>query len=47
MLKNRLGITTPDDIDGAELVLLEKLYHFVFEDHFPANQPLSLDLIRA
>ncbi|WP_042860937.1 Fic family protein [Dickeya sp. NCPPB 3274] len=47
VLKNRLGITNPDEIDGAELVLLEKLYHFVFEDHFPADQQLSVDLIRA
>jgi cell filamentation protein len=35
VLANKLGISDAHDIDDAELVLLEQLYHAVFEQHFP------------
>lgn len=38
VLANKLGISTPEEIDGAELVLLEKLYRSVFEEQFPNGQ---------
>jgi len=30
VLENKLGITRAEEMDGAELVLLEQLYHTVF-----------------
>ncbi|HHQ6627623.1 TPA: Fic/DOC family protein [Serratia fonticola] len=38
VLANKLGIADPDEIDDAELVLLEQLYRSVFEEHFPLGQ---------
>lgn len=38
VLANKEGITASDEMDSAELVLLEKLYFSVFEDHFPAGK---------
>ncbi|AKJ41613.1 Fic/DOC family protein [Pragia fontium] len=38
VLANKLGISNSDEIDDAELVLLEQLYQFIFEDHFPLEQ---------
>ncbi len=35
VLANKLGISNPDEIDGAELVLLEKFYQTIFEEQFP------------
>lgn len=35
VLANNLGIATPDEMDEAELVLLEQLYQSVFEEQFP------------
>lgn len=46
VLANKLGIASSDEIDEAELVLLEKLYHSVFEEHFPHGQ-LSLSLLKS
>lgn len=38
ILANKLGITHSDEMDEAELVLLEQLYRFVFEEQFPSGQ---------
>lgn len=35
VLANKLGLATSDEIDEAELVLLEQLYQSVFEEQFP------------
>ena len=35
VLANKLGIATSDEMDEAELVLLEQLYQSVFEEQFP------------
>jgi len=45
VLANKLGITVTHEIDDAELVLLERLYHSVFEDHFPTGQ-LTIKIIK-
>ncbi|MFT4272538.1 MAG: Fic family protein [Pantoea sp.] len=45
VLANKLGITAPDEIDGAELVLLEQLYRFIFEQHFPL-QPVTVAMLK-
>ncbi|KFK96741.1 MULTISPECIES: Fic family protein [unclassified Serratia (in: enterobacteria)] len=45
VLANRLGISNPDEIDGAELVLLEKLYQAVFEEQFPQG-PITVSMIK-
>lgn len=37
VLANKLAISDADEIDGAELVLLEQLYRSVFEEHFPQH----------
>ncbi|MHA7847369.1 Fic/DOC family protein [Serratia sp. D1N4] len=46
VLANKLGISTPDEIDGAELVLLEKLYQFVFEEQFPLGR-ITFSMIKS
>ena len=46
VLANKLGITASDEIDEAELVLLEKLYQSVFEERFPEGQ-LSVALLKS
>jgi len=38
VLENKLGITRAEEMDGAELVLLEQLYHTVFEERFPSGK---------
>lgn len=38
VLANKLGIFDSEEIDGAELVLLEQLYHSVFEEQFPLGR---------
>ncbi len=38
VLANKLGIADSGEMDEAELVLLEKLYHCIFEEQFPAGQ---------
>ncbi len=45
VLANRLGITSPADMDEAELVLLQKLYESVLRDHLPM-EPLTMAHIR-
>lgn len=35
VLANKLGIAVSDEMDEAELVLLEQLYQSVFEEQFP------------
>jgi cell filamentation protein len=44
VLKNRLGITSPEDMDDAELTLLEKLYERVLVEHLPVNAIKVVDL---
>lgn len=46
VLANKLGITASDEIDEAELVLLEQLYQSVFEERFPEGQ-LSVALLKS
>ncbi|WET41558.1 Fic/DOC family protein [Citrobacter enshiensis] len=45
ILANKLGITHSDEMDEAELVLLEQLYRFVFEEQFPQGQ-LTIALLK-
>lgn len=45
VLSNRLGITDVEEIDGAELVLLEQLYRNIFEEQFPLG-PISVEMIK-
>lgn len=44
VLANRLGITATEDMDDAELVLLEKLYQAVLIEHLPDRQLTVQDL---
>lgn len=44
VLANRLGITDPEDMDDAELVLLEKLYQSVLIERLPDWQLTVQDL---
>jgi len=46
VLANKLGIAVADEIDSAELVLLEQLYQSVFEQHFPLGQ-LSVGMLKS
>lgn len=41
VLANKLGIATSDEMDKAELVLLEQLYQSVFEEQFPEDTERS------
>lgn len=45
VLHNKLGITNAEEMDGAELVLLEKLYQVVFEEIFPSGN-ISFSMIK-
>ncbi|WP_261653456.1 Fic/DOC family protein [Erwinia mallotivora] len=45
VLANKLGIAASDEMDEAELVLLEQLYQSVFEEQFPEGQ-LSVDMLK-
>lgn len=45
VLANKLGIATSDEMDEAELVLLEQLYQSVFEEQFPEGQ-LSVAMLK-
>lgn len=45
ILANKLGITDSKERDEAELVLLEQLYQFIFEEQFPEGQ-LSVALLK-
>lgn len=38
VLANKLGIATSNEMDEAELVLLEQLYQSIFEEQFPEVQ---------
>jgi cell filamentation protein len=38
VLRNRLGITDPDEIDEVELTLLLQLYDLVLGQQFPSGQ---------
>lgn len=44
VLKNKPGITSPDEMDDVELLLLEKLYQRLFVLAFPAGQLSVEDL---
>ncbi|MCU0119842.1 Fic family protein [Pseudomonas sp. B2M1-30] len=44
VLSNKLGITDPDEMDEAELVLLEKLYQSLLIEHLPARSLTVQDL---
>ncbi|EAQ7220492.1 cell filamentation protein Fic [Salmonella enterica] len=46
VLANKLGIATSDEMDQAELVLLEQLYQSVFEEQFPEGQ-LSVVMLKS
>lgn len=46
VLANKLGIADTDEIDDAELVLLEQLYRSVFEEHFPLGQ-LTVEMLKS
>ncbi|MCD1125507.1 Fic family protein [Jinshanibacter sp. LJY008] len=45
VLTNKLKISNADEIDDAELVLLEQLYHFIFEEQFPLEQ-ITVSLLK-
>jgi cell filamentation protein len=45
VLANKLGITIPAEIDEAELVLLQKLYEWVLNDHPPSSR-ITVGLLR-
>lgn len=45
VLANKLGISSSDEINDAELVLLEQLYQFIFEEHFPLEQ-ITVSMIK-
>lgn len=45
-MANKLGIATSDEMDEAELVLLEQLWQSVFEEQFPEGQ-LSVALLKS
>ncbi|AZN36741.1 Fic/DOC family protein [Iodobacter ciconiae] len=44
VLANKLGIASPDDMNEAELVLLQQLYQLVLIDEFPDRQITVADL---
>ena len=46
VLKNRLSITRVEDIDELELVLLQKLYVSVLQEHLPPGRVSALHLKR-
>jgi len=46
VLANKLGIATSDEMDEAELFLLEQLYQSVFEEKFPEGQ-LSVAMLKS
>ena len=46
VLANKLGIAASNEMDEAELVLLEQLYQSVFEEQFPEGQ-LSVALLKS
>ena len=46
VLRNKLGITTPEEMDELEVVLLEKLYQLVLIDDFPDHALTVADLQR-
>ncbi|EME5618956.1 Fic family protein [Escherichia coli] len=46
VLANKQGIATSDEMDEAELVLLEQLYQSVFEEQFPEGQ-LSVAMLKS
>jgi cell filamentation protein len=45
VLRNKLGITDPQDMDEAELLLLLQLYAHVF-DHLEDDRRLTVDMIK-
>jgi len=46
VLRNKLGITEPEEMDELEVVLLEKLYQLVLIDDFPDRALTVADLQR-
>ena len=46
VLANKLGIANSDEMDEAEIVLLEQLYQSVFEEQFPGGQ-LSAAMLKS
>lgn len=46
VLANKLGIADSGEMDEAELVLLEKLYHCIFEEQFPTGQ-ITIALLKS
>lgn len=45
VLANKLRLSSIDDINDAEIVLLEKLYQVIFEEQFPTEQ-ITVSLIQ-
>ncbi|MCT4701642.1 Fic family protein [Enterobacteriaceae bacterium H20N1] len=45
VLENKLGLFDIEEINGAELVLLEKLYQSIFEDNFPQSV-ITVDMLK-
>ncbi|MDR2226503.1 MAG: Fic family protein [Providencia sp.] len=45
VLANKLRLSSIDDINDAEIVLLEKLYQTIFEEQFPTKQ-ITVSLIQ-
>ncbi|MGQ6145121.1 Fic/DOC family protein [Serratia sp. IR-2025] len=45
VLANKLSIADSNELDDAELVLLEQLYHSVFEQHFPLGK-ITVEMIK-
>ncbi|ECI4085663.1 cell filamentation protein Fic [Salmonella enterica subsp. enterica] len=46
VLANKLRIADSGEMDEAELVLLEKLYHCIFEEQFPTGQ-ITIALLKS
>ena len=46
VLANKFGITDAEEIDGTELVLLEQLYHSVFEEQFPLGH-ITVNILKS
>lgn len=45
VLRNNLGITTPEELEDAEATLLDDLYSVIFQDHFPNRRIYVEDIL--
>ncbi|MFC0180637.1 Fic/DOC family protein [Thorsellia kenyensis] len=46
VMLNKLGITSLDEINTVEMVLLETLYLEIFENQFPVNSRINISMIK-